>query len=90
MEAEPIEIHSPQIRLDALLKFAGVVGTGGEAKAWIQAGQVRVNETPETRRGRKLGPGDVVELLSSDGEVEAKLEIRGAVGPEATPSDPAP
>lgn len=54
--------HSPSIRLDQYLKLAGVVGSGGQAKVRIQAGDVRVNGAVETRRGRKLKPGDVVEF----------------------------
>ena len=88
METEPIEIRSPRIRLDALLKFAGLAGTGGEAKAWIQAGLVRVNGVRETRRGHQLSPGDVVELASPEGELEARLEIRGGGGSGDAPSDP--
>lgn len=49
------------IRLDQLLKLQGVVGTGGQAKIVIQSGAVRVNGEVETRRGRKLRAGDVVE-----------------------------
>jgi ribosome-associated protein len=40
----------------------GLVETGGEAKVTIQAGQVRLNGVVETRRRKKLAPGDVVEL----------------------------
>ena len=50
------------IRLDQFLKFQGLVGTGGEAKQRIQGGEVRVNGFQETRRGRKLKPGDRVEI----------------------------
>ena len=39
-----------------------MVGSGGEAKVLIQAGEVLVNGEVETRRGRKLLPGDVVEV----------------------------
>jgi ribosome-associated protein len=53
------------IKLDQFLKLAQVVQTGGEAKVLIQSGQVRVNGEVETRRGRKLRPGDVVVV---DGE----------------------
>jgi ribosome-associated protein len=56
--------------LGQALKAASIVGTGGEAKILIQAGEVRVNGEVETRRGRKLRAGDVVEM----GEV--KLEVR--------------
>ena len=42
--------------------MASVVGSGGEAKVLIQAGEVSVNGEVETRRGRKLAEGDVVEV----------------------------
>lgn len=48
--------------LGALLKLAGVAGTGGEAKVLIQGGAVRVNGNTETRRAHKVGPGDVVAI----------------------------
>ena len=48
------------IRLDQFLKLQGVAGTGGQAKLLIQGGDVAVNGQVETRRGRKLVPGDVV------------------------------
>ncbi|MFM2158828.1 MAG: hypothetical protein RLZZ124_1302 [Cyanobacteriota bacterium] len=50
------------IRLDQFLTWQALVGTGGEAKMRIQGGEVRVNGFQETRRGRKLKPGDRVEL----------------------------
>ena len=52
----------PGITLGQALKAANVVGTGGEAKVLIQYGEVLVNGEVETRRGRKLEPGDVVEV----------------------------
>ena len=52
----------PGITLGQALKAANVVGTGGEAKVLIQYGDVLVNGEVETRRGRKLEPGDVVEV----------------------------
>jgi len=48
------------IRLDQFLKFQGLVGTGGQAKVIIQAGEVMVNGVVETRRSHKLAPGDRV------------------------------
>lgn len=48
------------IKLDQFLKLKGLVQTGGQAKLLIQAGEVRVNGTIETRRGRKLTKGDRV------------------------------
>ena len=48
------------IRLDQFLKLAECVSTGGEAKLLIQGGDVLVNGAVETRRRRKLVPGDKV------------------------------
>ena len=52
----------PGTTLGRALKAAGLVGTGGEAKVLIQAREVSVNGEVETRRGRRLQDGDVVEV----------------------------
>lgn len=57
---QEIEIRGDMIRLGVLLKLAGVVDSGGEAKAALQEGLVTVNGEPEERRGRQLHDGDVV------------------------------
>jgi S4 domain protein YaaA len=57
-----VAIHTPFITLDQCLKWAGVVDTGGGAKAMIATGEVLANGESETRRGRKLYPGDKVTL----------------------------
>ena len=62
MRKERVKINTEFIRLDALLKFAGAAGTGGEAKLAIQGGQVKVNGQPCAMRGKKLRPGDRAEL----------------------------
>jgi DNA polymerase-3 subunit beta len=56
--------------LGQALKVASLVGSGGEAKVLIQAGEILVNGEVETRRGRKLEEGDVVEVG------EERLEVR--------------
>lgn len=55
-----IKINTEFIKLDALLKFASLVSSGGEAKAIIQDGQVLVNDEVCTMRGKKIREGDVV------------------------------
>lgn len=60
----------PTIRLDDFLKYCGVVGTGGQAKVLIQAGEVLLNGQVETRRRKQLVAGDVVELLGERFEVQ--------------------
>jgi ribosome-associated protein len=54
--------EEPAITLGQALKASDLVGSGGEAKVLIQAGEVLVNGEVETRRGRKLVAGDVVEV----------------------------
>ena len=65
MAENRIKITTEFIKLDALLKFASMVGSGGEAKQLIQVGQVLVNGEVCTMRGKKIRPGDRVSL---DGE----------------------
>lgn len=48
------------IKLNQFLKWVGAAQTGGEAKLMIQDGEVKVNGTIETRRGRQLITGDSV------------------------------
>ena len=66
---DSILIHTDFIKLDAMLKFAGLVETGGEAKLLIQQGQVQVNGEVCTMRGKKCRAGDVVELDGQTVEV---------------------
>lgn len=67
---EKIKITTEFIKLDALLKFASLVGSGGEAKALIQDGMVSVNGEICTMRGKKIRPGDVVSLEGNEVTVE--------------------
>ena len=67
--AEEIKISTEFIKLDALLKFASLVGSGGEAKMLIQDGKVLVNGEVCTMRGKKIRSGDVVKL-EGGGEVK--------------------
>lgn len=60
--AAPFSLRGDHITLDALLKATGLAGSGGDAKRLIVEGQVQVNGSPETRRGRKLRAGDEVVL----------------------------
>ncbi len=65
-----IKINTEFIKLDALLKFASLVGSGGEAKALIQDGCVLVNGEVCTMRGKKIRPGDTVSLDGQEVTVE--------------------
>lgn len=70
--AQPIPIHTPFIKLDAFLKFANAVETGGRAKELIEGGLVLVNGEPCAMRGKKLYPGDRVSLGDEVFEVVAE------------------
>lgn len=62
MKEQTVSITTDFIKLDALLKYAALVGSGGEAKIRIQEGEVLVNGRVCTMRGKKLRSGDVVTL----------------------------
>jgi len=55
-----IRISGEYIRLDALLKYASIASTGGEAKILIQSGDVFVGGESCTQRGKKIRQGDIV------------------------------
>lgn len=59
---EEIKINSEYIKLDQLLKFANLVENGADAKFLVQNGYVSVDGEVETRRGKKLRGGEVVEI----------------------------
>lgn len=66
-----VVIHTEHIKLEALMKYAGMSGTGGEAKQLIQDGEVMVNGEVCLQRGKKLYPGDRAELDGYELIVEA-------------------
>jgi ribosome-associated protein len=66
-------IATDYIKLDSFLKAVNIVGSGGEAKIIISEGHVSVNGETETRRGRKLYPGDRVELDGQKFSVEREV-----------------
>jgi len=57
-----VAISTEYITLGQILKLADVVGSGGEVKTFLQESKVTVNGEPENRRGRKLVPGDSVDV----------------------------
>lgn len=59
-----VKIYTEYITLGQLIKFLGIVSTGGEIKVFLTENQVFVNEIAENRRGKKLFDGDVVEILN--------------------------
>ena len=64
MQKKTVTLSTEFIKLDSLLKYAGLCMTGGEAKNRILDGQVAVNGEVCLQRGRKIRPGDVVQMDS--------------------------
>ena len=71
METHQIKIRTEFIKLQDLIKFAGAVETGGEAKLIVQEGRVSVNGEICTMRGKKIRPGD---RACIDNETELVVE----------------
>lgn len=71
---EPVPVRLP-ITLGQFLKVASLACSGGEAKALIAQGSVRVNGQGEPRRGRKLVPGDVVHVEGRAARVAALEDV---------------
>jgi len=59
---EEIEINSPTINLDQLLKWAGIVETGGQVKLMIEDDMIKINGIHIFERRKKVKPGDVLEI----------------------------
>ncbi|NUM46067.1 MAG: RNA-binding S4 domain-containing protein [Anaerolineales bacterium] len=72
-----VELEQLPIELAKLLKYEGLVATGGEAKLLITEGHVRVNGEKETRRGRKINAGDVVSLGNEHLKIVQKDASKG-------------
>lgn len=72
MKHNIITIEEEFIRLDNLLKFSGIVATGGEAKILIQSGQVLVNGEVCTMRGKKMRDGDKAQYEDRIAEVSVR------------------
>ena len=64
-----VPIDGAMIRLRQFLKLADLIDTGGEGKVLIASGDVSVNGEVDTRRGRQLHPGDVVEVFGRQARV---------------------
>ena len=70
--SEPVTATQPTLRLDHFLQRCGIAQTGGHAKLLVQSGEVLLNGQLETRRRKKLHPGDVVECSGQTVTVDGK------------------
>lgn len=70
---ENIKINTEFIKLDQLLKFAGITEYGSDAKYLINGGYVLLNNEKEIRRGKKIYPGDTVKVDYEGESFEIKV-----------------
>ena len=68
---QPLQIYTEFIKLDAALKLANAIESGGMAKTVIQDGQVKVNGEVCTMRGKKLYPGDTFSFMGAQFVIES-------------------
>lgn len=61
-----IKINTDTIKLDQLLKFSGIVQTGGQGKMLIRDGLVKVNGSITKSRGKSIKRGDIIEIENID------------------------
>ena len=85
---ETVPVRLP-VTLGQFLKVASLASSGGEAKALIGRGSVQVNGETEQRRGRKLVPGDVVQVDAAAAQVAAMADPSPASAMGSVPGAPA-
>lgn len=67
-----VEITKEPVELYKILKFEGIVSSGGAAKSVIDHGQVMVNGKVETRRRKKILSGDIIEYMNEKLKISLK------------------
>ncbi len=60
---ETIEINTETIQLDQLLKWAGIIESGGQVKLLLADELIKLNGAIETAKRRKIKPGDIIEIV---------------------------
>jgi len=67
-----VEVYEEPVELYKILKFEGLVGSGGEAKLVIAEGYVLLNGEVETRKRKKIVSGDIIEF----GEEKIRIQLK--------------
>ena len=76
-----VEISREPVELYKILKFEGMVTSGGQAKAVVAAGQVLVNGKIETRKRKKIVAGDTLEFEGQKIGIKLALTVAGESPP---------
>ena len=66
---QTVKINTPYIKLGQLLKFVNIISNGSEEKIFLLTNEIYVNEIKENRRGRKLYPGDKIQVQEETYEI---------------------
>ena len=74
-EAQVIELHKQPVDLYKILKFEGLVGSGGEAKTVIDKGLVILNSVVEKQKRKKVFSGDVLKFNGMCYQVLCKVSL---------------
>lgn len=61
-----VKITSEYITLGQFIKFVGIISNGSEAKLFLSENEAYVNNELDTRRGRKIYPGDIVKVKNKE------------------------
>lgn len=67
---KPVKINTEYITLQQFLKMENIISSGGEAKFFLAEHVVLLNQEPESRRGKKLYPGDIIVILKKEYVIE--------------------
>ncbi|MGV0035186.1 MAG: RNA-binding S4 domain-containing protein [Candidatus Azotimanducaceae bacterium WSBS_2022_MAG_OTU7] len=87
-DARVVEINQEPVELYKILKFEGMVASGGEGKAVIVAGQVQVNGKVETRKRKKIVAGDTVTFNTETIAIRLLSNVSAAGLPAKTDAEP--
>jgi ribosome-associated protein len=74
MKKTIVEINQTPVELYKILKFENIAASGGEAKFMINDGFVKVNGSIETRKRKKIYPGDIIKIQDIILEIQLKKE----------------
>lgn len=66
---QTVKINTPYIKLGQFLKFVNIISNGSEEKIFLLTNEIYVNEIKENRRGRKLYPGDKIQVQEETYEI---------------------
>ncbi len=83
-EVQIVELRKQPVELYKILKFEGLVGSGGEAKAAIAGGHVIVNDEVETQKRKKIVAGDIIKFSGNTIRLQVAMLENAESMPQST------